>query len=92
VRWCDDPDNPGRSLLVLIAYLLGLGYTNHMAGMLAAPAVGGAVLIRRPQTLLRWKLLLACAAALASASRRSPRSPFAPRTSRRSTKVSPPAA
>ena len=65
VRWCDDPE--GRTadrLLVLIAYLLGLGYTNHMAGMLAAPAVGMAVLIRRPQTLLRWKLLLACVAAL----------------------------
>jgi hypothetical protein len=65
VRWCDDPEGRGADrLLVLIAYLLGLGYTNHMAGMLAAPAVGVAVLIRRPQTLLRWKLLVACAAAL----------------------------
>jgi len=65
VRWCDDPEGPvADRLLVLIAYLLGLGYTNHMAGMLAAPAVGFAVLIRRPQTLMRWKLLVACAAAL----------------------------
>lgn len=65
VRWCDDPESrTADRLLVLIAYLLGLGYTNHMAGMLAAPAVGFAVLIRRPQTLLRWKLLVACAAAL----------------------------
>ncbi len=65
VRWCDDPDGPvADRLLVLVAYLLGLGYTNHMAGMLAAPAVGLAVLIRRPQTLLRWKLLAACVAAL----------------------------
>jgi hypothetical protein len=65
VRWCDDPEGPvADRLLVLIAYLLGLGYTNHMAGMLAAPAVGLAVLIRRPQTLMRWKLLVACAAAL----------------------------
>jgi hypothetical protein len=65
VRWCDDPDGPvADRLLVLVAYLLGLGYTNHMAGMLAAPAVGLAVLIRRPQTVLRWKLLVACAAAL----------------------------
>ncbi len=65
VRWCDDPDDPraGR-VLVLVAYLLGLGYANHMAGMLAAPAVGLAVLIRRPQTILRWKLLVACAVAL----------------------------
>src|SRR5206468_11445557 len=47
-------------ILVLVAYLLGLGYANHMAGMLAAPAVGLAVLVRRPRTIFRWKLLLAC--------------------------------
>jgi hypothetical protein len=65
VRWCDQPD--GRKAdrtLVLVAYLLGLGYANHMAGMLAAPAVGLAVLIVRPRTVLRWKLLLACVGAL----------------------------
>src|SRR5829696_8650255 len=65
VRWCDAPD--GRKadrILVLVAYLLGLGYANHMAGMLAAPAVGLAVLIRRPRTIFRWKLLLACMAML----------------------------
>ena len=65
VRWCDEPD--GRKAdraLVLVAYLLGLGYAVHMAGVLAAPAVGLAVLIRRPKTILRWKLLLACGAAL----------------------------
>src|SRR3954466_526792 len=48
IRWSDDPD--GRKadrILVLVAYLCGLGYANHMAGMLAAPAVGLAVLIRR---------------------------------------------
>lgn len=65
VRWCDDPDGPvADRLLVLVAYLLGLGYANHMAGMLAAPAVGLAVLLRKPSTVLRWKLLVACAAAL----------------------------
>jgi hypothetical protein len=61
IRWSDDPD--GRKadrILVLVAYLLGLGYSNHMAGMLAAPAVGLAVLIVRPRTIFRWKLLLAC--------------------------------
>ena len=64
VRWCDDPDGPKADrLLVLVAYLLGLGYSNHMAGMLAAPAVAIAVLIRRPRTLIRWKLILAAAAA-----------------------------
>src|SRR4051812_7702134 len=40
IRWCDEPE--GRKadrILVLVAYLCGLGYANHMAGMLAAPAV-----------------------------------------------------
>ena len=65
VRWSDDPDGPTADrLLVLIAYLLGLGYSNHMMGFLAAPAVAVAVLVRRPQTILRWKLLLVCAAAV----------------------------
>src|SRR5580765_445041 len=66
IRWSDDPD--GRKadrMLVLVAYLLGLGYANHMAGMLAAPAVGLAVIIRRPRTIFRWKLLLACVGVLA---------------------------
>jgi hypothetical protein len=65
VRWCDQPD--GRKsdrILVLVAYLCGLGYANHMAGMLAAPAAALAVLIVRPRTLLRWKLLLALMGAL----------------------------
>ena len=65
VRWCDEPD--GRKadrLLVLVAYLCGLGYTNHMAGMLAGPAIAIAVIIRRPRTLLRWKLLLAVLGAI----------------------------
>ena len=66
VRWCDDPDGPRADrLLVLIAYLSGLGYAVHMAGFLALPAVAVAVTIRRPRTLLRWKLLLAIAGALA---------------------------
>jgi len=65
VRWSDDPDDPASSrLLVMIAYLCGLGYANHMAGMLPAPAVAFAVLVRRPSTVVRWKLLLACAGAL----------------------------
>ncbi len=49
VRWCDDPEKPGADrLVVLVAYLLGLGYANHIAGMLAAPAVVFAVIVRRP--------------------------------------------
>ena len=65
IRWSDDPD--GRKsdrILVLVAYLCGLGYANHMAGMLAAPAVGIAVLVRRPRTIYRWRLLLACIGAV----------------------------
>jgi hypothetical protein len=65
IRWSDDPD--GRQadrILVLCAYLMGLGYANHMAGMLPMLAVGVAVLVRRPRTLLRWKLLLAALAAM----------------------------
>ncbi|MDQ6769796.1 MAG: DUF2723 domain-containing protein [Gemmatimonadota bacterium] len=66
VRWCDDPDGQKADrLLVLIAYVSGLGYANHMAGFLALPAVAAAVIIRRPRTLLRWRLLLAIAGALA---------------------------
>jgi hypothetical protein len=65
VRWCDESDAAKADrLLVLVAYLLGLGYSNHMAGFLAGPAVAVAVLMRRPRTILRWKLLLASALAL----------------------------
>src|SRR3954464_10547236 len=65
IRWSDDPD--GRKadrILVLVAYILGLGYANHMGGMLAAPAAAVAVIVRRPRTVLRWRLLLACVGAL----------------------------
>src|SRR5437868_2149307 len=65
IRWSDEPD--GRKadrILVLVAYILGLGYANHMGGMLAAPAAAVAVLVRRPRTLIRWRLILACIGAL----------------------------
>src|SRR4051812_14398826 len=66
VRWCDEPyGRKADRLLVLIAYLSGLGYANHMAGFLALPAVAVAVLLRRRDTVLRWRLLLAVAGALA---------------------------
>ena len=65
VRWCDDPYGAKADrLLVMIAYLSGLGYANHMAGFLALPAVGIAILVRRWAVMLRWKLLLAIAGAL----------------------------
>jgi hypothetical protein len=59
VRWSDDPEGPAADrILILIAYLLGLGNANHMMGLLALPAVVVAVLVRRPDTLLRWQLLV----------------------------------
>src|SRR3954468_13479851 len=65
IRWSDDPDGRRADrFLVLVAYLLGLGYANHMGGMLAAPAAAVAVVVRRPRTLLRGRLLLACVGAL----------------------------
>ncbi|HEX6057856.1 MAG TPA: DUF2723 domain-containing protein [Gemmatimonadaceae bacterium] len=65
IRWLDEPEGPRSDhILVAVAYLLGLGYTNHPAGFLALPAVGIAVLVRRPTTLLRWRLVAAGAAAL----------------------------
>jgi len=65
VRWCDDPHARGADrILILIAYLIGLGYANHPAGFLVAPAVATAVLARDARVLLRWRLLLVCLAAL----------------------------
>ena len=61
VRWCDEPDAPGANkLLILVAYLCGLGYANHMAGMLVLPAAGIAVLLRKPSIITNWKLIVAC--------------------------------
>ena len=58
VRWLDAPDGPRADrILLVIAYLLGLGYANHMAGMLAAPAVLLAVVARRPQIIVRWRFI-----------------------------------
>ena len=64
VRWTRYPTGPlADRRLVLAAYLCGLGYANHMAGMLPIGALGIAILAVRPSTLLRGKLLLACAIA-----------------------------
>ncbi len=65
MRWSDDPDSPNADkTLVLIAYLGGLGYANHMMGFLAGPAVLAAVFTRRPAKIMQWKLVLACVGAL----------------------------
>ncbi len=66
VRWSSAPHGDrADAMLVMIAYLCGLGYANHMAGMLPAPAIALVVLLRRPSTLMRPRLLLACVGALA---------------------------
>ena len=52
------------ALLMTIVYLAGVAYTVHPAGLLTAPAVALAVLVRRPRTLLRWKFLLVLGALL----------------------------
>ncbi len=65
IRWLDDPDAPGaHRKLVLAAYLLGLGYANHMIGIIAGPALVLAVVVKRPAMLRRWRVILAGAAAL----------------------------
>ncbi len=65
LRWDDAPRDSRRAdlLLVLAAYLCGLGYANHPAGFLPIPAVGLFVLLRHPATLMRWRLVLVAAAA-----------------------------
>lgn len=58
ILWLDAP--PGRRsdrLLVLVAYLTGLTYTIHPAGLLTGPAAAIAVLRHRPSTVLRWRLV-----------------------------------
>ena len=66
VLWCDDPDGRRADrILVLIAYLIGLGYTNHPAGFLVGPAVAtrGARAPSRAR-VLRWRLVSRAALAL----------------------------
>jgi hypothetical protein len=66
LQWRDSDAGSLRSaaLLGCIAYLCGLGYTNHPAGFLPLPALGLFILWQRPATLLRWRTLAAAAALL----------------------------
>ncbi|MFN2567850.1 MAG: DUF2723 domain-containing protein, partial [Gemmatimonadaceae bacterium] len=65
LRWLDDPDAPGADRkLVLAAYLSGLGYANHMIGIIALPALVVAVVAKRPAMLRRSRVMLAGAAAV----------------------------
>src|ERR1700704_4854766 len=65
IEWIEDPALPRADrLVVLVCFLLGLGYSNHPAGFLPLPAAGVAMLMTRWRTILRWKLVIAGAWAL----------------------------
>src|SRR5579859_4809715 len=65
VMWSDDPDAPrAERLLILTAFLIGLGYTNHPAGFLIAPAVVVAIVFRKPRLIVDPKFLARCAGML----------------------------
>jgi len=60
VHWADDEPGQHRDRwLILIAYIIALSSTNHMMGVLAAPAVAVYVLLTEPAMLLKpWVLWL----------------------------------
>src|SRR2546423_4934084 len=61
IEWIEEPDSPKADrLIVLVCFLLGLGYSNHPAGFLPLPPAGVALLTTRWRTILSWKLSLAC--------------------------------
>jgi hypothetical protein len=61
--WLENPDGRRADrLLVLVAYLTGLTYAVHPAGLLAGPAAAVAAIMRRPRLTLRWKFLSILAA------------------------------
>src|SRR3954469_106431 len=65
IQWIEEPDTPRADrLIVLVCFLLGLGYSNHPAGFLPLPAAGIALLTTRWRTILRWRLVLAAVGAL----------------------------
>ena len=65
VHWGDEPEGPRRDRwLVLIAYVLALSSTNHMMGVLAAPAVAVYVLWTDWRVILKpwlWVAVLGAA-------------------------------
>src|SRR5689334_23266262 len=66
IEWIEAPDSPKADrYIVLVCFLLGLGYANHPAGFLPLPAAGLALLTTKWRTLLRWRLVLASVGALA---------------------------
>jgi transmembrane protein TMEM260 (protein O-mannosyltransferase) len=66
VRWADQPVSVRRDHhLVLIVYLLALTATNHLMGVLVAPAVLLYVLLTEPRALVRPRFLVAAALVVA---------------------------
>ncbi len=63
--WKEQADTDrGPRLLLLTAFVLGLGWSNHTMSLLPAGAFGLFVLLHRPRTLLRPALLGLCVALL----------------------------
>src|SRR5437867_221072 len=66
IRWAEQPADARRDrYLVLIVYVLALTATNHLMGVLAAPAVLAYVLATDPRALLRPRFLVAAALVVA---------------------------
>lgn len=60
VHWGDEPAGQRRDhWLIVIVYLLALSATNHLMGLLAAPAFAVYVLYTDPSAVLRWRLWVA---------------------------------
>src|SRR5689334_776914 len=65
IEWIEAPNSrKADRYIVLVCFLLGLGYANHPAGFLPLPAAGVALLATKWRTLLRWRLVLASVGAL----------------------------
>jgi len=64
LRWVDSRAESRRSdmLFAMVAYVCALGYANHPAGVLPAPAVVLLMLGYRLSVLRRWRLLLVTSA------------------------------
>ena len=64
VHWADDKPGSHRDRwVILIAYVIALSSTNHLMGVLAAPAVGIYILWTDWQVLTRWRVLVGVAIA-----------------------------
>lgn len=66
VHWADDKPGAHRDRwVILIAYVTALSSTNHMMGVLAAPAVAVYILMTDWQVIIRWRVVLGVVLAIA---------------------------